>query len=164
MIDDGAGFVPEALEQALKPFYTSGLSGTSHFGLGLNICKILCENMAAALRSAIFRIQAPEYNFHFCWKSRYFCDIFHLHSPCIIEESFYFLWKKFVKEYWYMEKILSVSGLEKSYITKGNTYPVLKGVSMEVSRGEFVAVMGPSGSGKTTLLNIVSGFLFSRQR
>ena len=40
-----------------------------------------------------------------------------------------------------MEKILSVSGLEKSYITKGNTYPVLKGVSMEVSRGEFVAVM-----------------------
>ena len=58
-----------------------------------------------------------------------------------------------------MEKILSVSGLEKSYITKGNTYPVLKGVSMEVSRGEFVAVMGPSGSGKTTLLNIVSGFL-----
>ena len=58
-----------------------------------------------------------------------------------------------------MEKILSVSGLQKSYVTKGNTYPVLKGVSMEMDRGEFVAVMGPSGSGKTTLLNIVSGFL-----
>ena len=58
-----------------------------------------------------------------------------------------------------MEKILSVSGLQKSYVTKGNTYPVLKGVSMEMNRGEFVAVMGPSGSGKTTLLNIVSGFL-----
>ena len=58
-----------------------------------------------------------------------------------------------------MEKILSVSGLQKSYVTKGNTYPVLKGVSMEMGRGEFVAVMGPSGSGKTTLLNIVSGFL-----
>ena len=43
MIDDGAGFRPEALEQALNPFYTSGQSGTSHFGLGLNICKILCE-------------------------------------------------------------------------------------------------------------------------
>ena len=53
-----------------------------------------------------------------------------------------------------MEKILSVSGLQKSYVTKGNTYPVLKGVSMEMNRGEFVAVMGPSGSGKTTLVAI----------
>lgn len=43
MIDDGAGFSPEALEQALNPFYTSRQSGSSHFGLGLNICKILCE-------------------------------------------------------------------------------------------------------------------------
>ena len=53
-----------------------------------------------------------------------------------------------------MEKILSVSGLQKSYVTKGNTYPVLRGVSMEMGRGEFVAVMGPSGSGKTTLVAI----------
>ena len=45
-----------------------------------------------------------------------------------------------------MEKILSVSGLQKSYVTKGNIYPVLKGVSMEMDRGEFVAVMGPSRS------------------
>ena len=43
VIDDGAGFSPEALEKALNPFYTSGQSDTSHFGLGLNICKILCE-------------------------------------------------------------------------------------------------------------------------
>jgi len=56
-----------------------------------------------------------------------------------------------------MEKILSVSGLQKSYVTKGNTYPVLKGVSMEMNRGEFVAVMGPSGSGKSTLLHLLSG-------
>ena len=49
VIDDGAGFRPEALEQALKPFYTSGLSGTSHFGLGLNICKILCEKHGGSI-------------------------------------------------------------------------------------------------------------------
>ena len=57
------------------------------------------------------------------------------------------------------KRILTVADLKKSYITKGNTYPVLQGVNMEVHQGEFIAVMGPSGSGKTTLLNIVSGFL-----
>lgn len=58
-----------------------------------------------------------------------------------------------------MEQILSVTGLKKSYRTKGNTWPVLRGIHMSMKRGEFVAVMGPSGSGKTTLLNIISGFL-----
>lgn len=55
--------------------------------------------------------------------------------------------------------ILQVLNLKKDYITKGNHYPALQGINMEVQQGEFVAVMGPSGSGKTTLLNIVSGFL-----
>lgn len=49
MIDDGAGFSPKALEQALNPFYTSGQSETSHFGLGLNICKILCEKHGGSI-------------------------------------------------------------------------------------------------------------------
>ena len=40
-----------------------------------------------------------------------------------------------------MEKILSVSGLQKSYVTKGNTYPVLKGVSMEMNRGDRKSVV-----------------------
>lgn len=57
------------------------------------------------------------------------------------------------------ERILTVTDLKKSYIMKGNTYPVLQGINIEVNQGEFIAVMGPSGSGKTTLLNIVSGFL-----
>ena len=38
----------------------------------------------------------------------------------------------------YNKKILAVIDLKKSYVTKGNTYPVLKGVSMEMNRGEFV--------------------------
>lgn len=42
--DDGAGFKEEDLKKAVNPFYTSSKSGTSHFGMGLAICKILCEN------------------------------------------------------------------------------------------------------------------------
>ena len=51
--------------------------------------------------------------------------------------------------------MLYVSKLHKSYRTGSQTYKVLKGVSLNVDKGEFVAVMGPSGSGKTTLMNII---------
>lgn len=60
-----------------------------------------------------------------------------------------------------MESVLKVENLVKTYHTKNLDYPVLKGIEMNIHRGEFVSIMGPSGSGKTTLLNVISGFLFA---
>ena len=51
--------------------------------------------------------------------------------------------------------VLKAVELYKSYRLGKVTVPALRGASIEVREGEFVAIIGPSGSGKTTLLNIL---------
>jgi len=50
-----------------------------------------------------------------------------------------------------------VQGVHKSFRRGAEVIDVLNGLSLEVQRGEFIALKGPSGSGKTTLLNLIAG-------
>ena len=51
--------------------------------------------------------------------------------------------------------IISVEGVTKHYALGTQTVEALRGVSFDIKKGEFIAIMGPSGSGKTTLMNII---------
>ena len=53
--------------------------------------------------------------------------------------------------------IISVRGVTKDYQLGKTIVPALRGVDLEVEKGEFLSIAGPSGSGKTTLLNLVGG-------
>ncbi len=54
-----------------------------------------------------------------------------------------------------MNHLLDLKGIEKHYELGKTTVTALRGVDLQVERGEFTVVTGPSGSGKTTLLNII---------
>lgn len=54
-----------------------------------------------------------------------------------------------------MSSIIHLENIRKSYYMGKNVLEVLKGVSLDILKNEYVALMGPSGSGKSTLMNIL---------
>ena len=53
------------------------------------------------------------------------------------------------------EGIIHLEDIKKSYFMGKQELPVLKGLSLDIFKNEYVALMGPSGSGKSTLMNII---------
>src|SRR6266511_1046845 len=56
-----------------------------------------------------------------------------------------------------MEPLVQINNVRKIYQRDAFEVPVLNGITLDVPRGDFLALMGPSGSGKTTLLNLIAG-------
>jgi putative ABC transport system ATP-binding protein len=54
-----------------------------------------------------------------------------------------------------IQEIIHIENIRKSYIMGRQVLPVLKGISLNIFKNEYVALMGPSGSGKSTLMNIL---------
>lgn len=50
---------------------------------------------------------------------------------------------------------LEIRGIKKSFGTGDSRVNVLKGLDLDIEKGEFCVLLGPSGSGKSTLLNII---------
>ena len=53
--------------------------------------------------------------------------------------------------------LVEIRDLAKGYTRGGQFVPVLEGITLNIARGDFIALMGPSGSGKSTLLNLIAG-------
>ncbi len=53
------------------------------------------------------------------------------------------------------DSIIKLENIQKSYFMGNQAIPVLKGITLDIFKNEYVALMGPSGSGKSTLMNIL---------
>lgn len=51
--------------------------------------------------------------------------------------------------------VIRTVGIQKHYVLGAETVRAVRGVDLEIHRGEFVAIMGPSGSGKSTFMNVI---------
>jgi putative ABC transport system ATP-binding protein len=56
-----------------------------------------------------------------------------------------------------MSSLVKINGVHKNFTRGNERIDVLKGVTLDIPQGDFLALMGPSGSGKTTLLNLLGG-------
>ncbi|HEY8365537.1 MAG TPA: ABC transporter ATP-binding protein [Bacteroidia bacterium] len=54
-----------------------------------------------------------------------------------------------------MNSIIKTVGITRNFKMGAETLKVLKGINLEIKKGEYVALMGPSGSGKSTFMNII---------
>jgi ABC-2 type transport system ATP-binding protein len=72
------------------------------------------------------------------------------HSPAVI------IARLFQRKSAPMESIVSIDNLEKQY---AGGFQALKGVSLEIRKGEILALLGPNGAGKTTLISIICGIV-----
>jgi putative ABC transport system ATP-binding protein len=54
-----------------------------------------------------------------------------------------------------MDSVVSLKNVQKSYHMGSEDLLVLKGIDLDIKRGEFISIMGPSGSGKSTLMNLI---------
>ena len=54
-----------------------------------------------------------------------------------------------------MQTVVSLQDVVKTYVMGENEVHALRGISFEISQGEFVSIMGPSGSGKSTCMNMI---------
>lgn len=55
------------------------------------------------------------------------------------------------------ESVVRVRGVKRTYEIGGTPVHALRGVDLDIKRGEYISIMGPSGSGKSTLFNMVGG-------